>query len=142
MTYNFGYTYNYDKAIVLNSSFKRHLLNFKTDYKATDKLRIGFGARYTNQDVFGAGTSSDQGSSYNRLRNAVKYRPFLSSGQEIDEMDPLADPNVGNGLILVNPIMLADAEYRQRSNDVYNVTAYASYAITKNLSFRTTFGYD
>lgn len=142
VTYNFGYTYNYDKAIVLNSSFKRHLLNFKTDYKVTKDLRFGIGARYTNQDVFGAGVSSEGGSSYNRLRNAVKYRPFLSEGQEINEMDPLADPNVGNGLILVNPIMLADAEYRQRSNDQFNLTANGSYNITKHLSFRSTFGYD
>ena len=41
VTYNFGYTYNDDKAIVLNSSYKRHLLNFKADYKITKKLKAG-----------------------------------------------------------------------------------------------------
>lgn len=142
ITYNFGYTYNNDKAVVLNSSFKRHLLNFKGDYKITKKLKAGVSTRYTIQNVYGAGVSSQQGTSYNRLRNSVKYRPFLSAGQDIDDADPFADPNVGNGLILINPIMLANAEYRNKTNDVFNFTANASYNITKNLVFKSTFGYD
>ena len=104
LTYNFGYTFNDDKAIVLNSSYKRHLLNLRADYNVTSKLKAGISTRYTNQNVYGAGVSSDQGSSYNRLRNAVKYRPYLSPGQLLDDPDPLADPNVGNGLNLINPI--------------------------------------
>jgi len=141
-TYNFGYTYNDDKAIVLNSSYMRHIVNFKGDYKVSSKLKLGVSTRYTNQNVYGAGVSSDQGSSYNRLRNAVKYRPFLSPGQDIDISDPLADPNVGNGLNLVNPILLANSEYRRKTTDAYNVTAYLNYDIVRNLSFRSTFGYD
>lgn len=142
VTYNFGYTYNDDKAIVLNSNYKRHLLNFKADYKITNNLKLGVGTRYTHQDVLGAGVSSDQGSSYNRLRNAVKYRPFLSTGQTLDEADPLADPNVGNGLNLVNPILLANAEYRKKTTDVFNFNANVTYTILKNLTFKSTFGYD
>lgn len=142
ITYNFGYTYNDDKAIILNSNYKRHLLNFKSDYKITNTIRLGVSTRYTHTDVYGAGVSSDQGSSYSRLRNAVKYRPFLSSNQDIEEADPLADPNVGNGLNLVNPILLANAEYRKKSTDVFNTTVNLSYTITRNLTFRSTFGYD
>ncbi len=142
ITYNFSYTYNDDKAIVLNSDYKRHLLNFRGDYQATSALKVGISTRYTHQDVYGAGVSSDQGSAYNRLRNAVKYRPFLMPGQTIDDPDVFADPNAGNGLVLVNPILLANSEYRKKSTDDYNITAYASYTITKNLSFRSTFGYD
>ncbi|TDO28795.1 SusC/RagA family TonB-linked outer membrane protein [Sediminibacterium goheungense] len=142
ITYNFGYTYNDDKAIVLNSNYRRHLLNLKTDYKILNNLKLAVTARYTNTDVLGAGTSSDQGTSYNRLRNAVKYRPFLSAAQDIDDADPLADPNVGNGLNLVNPISLANAEYRRKTTDVFNVTAAATYTIVKNLSFKSTIGYD
>ncbi len=141
-TYNFGYTYNDDKAIILNSNYKRHLFNLKGDYKITNKVKLSVSTRYTHTDVFGAGVSSDKGSAYNRLRNAVKYRPFLSNAQEIDDADPIADPNVGNGLNLVNPIALANAEYRKKSTDVFNVTASLSYNILKNLSFKSTFGYD
>ncbi|HEX8315310.1 MAG TPA: SusC/RagA family TonB-linked outer membrane protein, partial [Flavisolibacter sp.] len=142
LTYNFSYTYNDEKAIVINSNYKRHLFNLKGDYRVTQNLRVGVGARYTNQNVTGAGVSSDQGSSYNRLRNAVKYRPFLSQGQGIEDLDPYADPNVPNGLILVNPILLANSEYRRKTTEVFNLTANASFNITKNLVFRSTFGYD
>jgi TonB-linked SusC/RagA family outer membrane protein len=142
LTYSFGYTYNDEKAIVLNSNYKRHLLNLKGDYKITKNLKAGISTRYTLQNVLGAGVSSDQGSSYNRLRNAVKYRPFLSTGQDIDDQDPLADPNVGNGLNLVNPILLSGAEYRRKTTEVFNFTANASYNITKNLVFKSTFGFD
>lgn len=141
LTYNFGYTYNNEKAIVLGSNYKRHLLNFKADYRIIPKLKVGLSARYTNQNVLGAGVSDDKGSSYNRLRNAVKYRPFLSDEQEIDDADPMADPNVGNGLNLTNPILLANAEYRKKTTNTLNITAYATYDITKNLNFRSTFGY-
>jgi TonB-linked SusC/RagA family outer membrane protein len=142
MTYNFAYTYNDDKAVVLNSSYKRHLINVKGDYKITKKIKVGAGLRYTNQNVYGAGVSDNKGSSYNRLRNAVKYRPFLSTGQDIDDQDPLADPNVGNGLNLVNPIMLSNAEYRRKTTDAINFNFSASYTIRKNLVFKSVFGYD
>ena len=142
LTYNFGYTFNDDKAIVLNSSYKRHLLNLRADYNVTSKLKAGISTRYTNQNVYGAGVSSDQGSSYNRLRNAVKYRPYLSPGQLLDDPDPLADPNVGNGLNLINPIDLANAEYRRKTTDAYNFTAYATYTFNRHFSFKSTFGYD
>lgn len=140
-TYNFGYTYNNEKAIVLNSNYKRNLLSFKGDYKITKDLKLGGSIRYTNQDVLGAGVSDDKGSSYNKLRNAIKYRPFLSTGQDIDEADPFADPNVGNGLNLTNPLLLSDAEFRNKVTNTYNITVNATYNILKNLTFKSTFGY-
>jgi len=142
LLYSFGYTYNDDKAIVLNSNYKRHLLNAKVDYDITKKLKASVGARYTHTDVLGAGVSSDQGTSYNRLRNAVKYRPFLSGSQTLQDQDPYADPSAGNGLILVNPILLANSEYRKKTTNVFNINASASYKILKNLTFKTTVGYD
>ncbi|MCX6315785.1 MAG: TonB-dependent receptor [Bacteroidetes bacterium] len=141
-TYNFGYTYNNDKAVVINSNYKRHLFNLKGDYKITKNLKVGIGGRFTHQDVEGAGVSDAKGSSYNRLRNAVKYRPYLSFNQDIDDTDPFADPNVGNGLNLYNPIALADAEYRKKTTDVYNVTAFVQYTFLKNFTFRSTAAYD
>lgn len=141
-TYNFAYTYNDDKAIVLNSNYQRHLLNFKADHKITKQIKLAAGARYTVQDVYGAGISDDKGSSYNRLRNAIKYRPFLSASQDIDDADPLADPNVGNGLSLTNPLQLANSEYRKKATRAYNLNANVTYNINKKLSFKSTVGFD
>jgi TonB-linked SusC/RagA family outer membrane protein len=140
-TYSASYTYNYDKAIVLQSNFKRHIGSLRGDYRITRDLKVGGSVRYTHQDVMGAGTSDDRGTAFNRLRNAVKYRPFLGDDQEIDDNDPLADPNVGNGLSLINPIQLTNAEYRNRVTSTLNVTGYLSYNIIKNLNFRSTVGY-
>ncbi|MBS1495289.1 MAG: TonB-dependent receptor [Bacteroidetes bacterium] len=140
--YNFGYTFNEDKAVVINSKYLRHLLNFRGDYKVTQNLKFGITARLLHQDVFGAGVSDDKGTSYNRLRNTIRYRPFLSPNQAIDEADPFADPNVGNGLILINPLQLASMEYRKKTTDADNITLNGSYNITKHLSFRSTFGFN
>lgn len=142
LVYNFGYTYNDEKAIVINSNYKRHLLNLKTDYSILKNLKLSIGARYTSQNVFGAGVSDNKGSSYNRLRNVIKYRPFLSPDQSITDEDALADPNVGNGLVLYNPIDLANSEFRHKSTDEFNGTASLTYTFLKKFSFRSTFGYD
>ncbi|WP_165917233.1 SusC/RagA family TonB-linked outer membrane protein [Flaviaesturariibacter aridisoli] len=142
VTYNFGYTFNGDKAVVRKSDFNRHLVNLKGDYKITSFLRFGLSGRYSLQNVRGAGVSSESGSAYNRLRNAVKYRPFLSDGMTEDEQDPLADPNVGNNLTLTNPLLLANAEYRRKTTENKNATATLTFNITKNLTFRSVFGYD
>lgn len=142
-TYNFSYTNNTDRAIVRQSTYQRNQLNLKLDHKLTSKIKIGVSARYTNQQVLGAGTSDERGASYSRLRNSVKYRPYLSPGIQADEIDPdLVDLTVGNGLILVNPIQLTNSEYRKKSTIAYNVTANISYNIAKNLTFRSTFGLD
>jgi TonB-dependent starch-binding outer membrane protein SusC len=141
-TYTLGYTLNNDKAIVVNSKYTRHLFNAKADYKITRKLKLGAGVRYTNQNVWGAGVSSDQGTSFNRLRNAVRYRPFLSNGANIEDEDPFNPDNIGNGLSLINPIQLARSEYRKKTTNAYNVTGTLSYNFTKTLSFKSTFGYD
>ncbi len=142
-TYNFSYTNNTDRAIVRQSTYQRNQLNLKLDHKLTSKIKIGISARYTNQQVLGAGTSDERGASYSRLRNSVKYRPYLSAGIQADEIDPdLVDLSVGNGLILVNPIQLTNSEYRKKSISAYNITANINYNITKNLSFRSTFGID
>jgi TonB-linked SusC/RagA family outer membrane protein len=142
LTYNFGYTYNNDKAIVINSTYKRHFLNFKSDYKVNSAIKMGVNVRYTIQDVVGAGVSDAKGSSYNRLRNSIKYRPFLSGTQELDDEDPLADPSVGNGLTLYNPIALANSEYRRKTGGTLNASAYLQINLAKNLSFKSTIGYN
>jgi TonB-linked SusC/RagA family outer membrane protein len=139
ITYNFGYTYNHETPIVDNSNFNRHILNAKVDYKVTDKIKLGVTGRYTNQDVVGVGTS-DASTSFARLRNAVKYRPFYPDTLAIDASDPSVI-NPGNGVVLVNPIALSNAEYRNKTTVDYNFSANASYQITKNLNFRSTFGY-
>lgn len=144
ITYNVGFTRNDDKAIVLNSSYQRNLLNLKTDYAVTDKLKFGVTSRASIQDVYGAGVSAENGSSsLSRLRNSIRYRPWVSNAQDIEDYtDPLNPSAVGNGLNLVNPIKLANAEYRKKTTTAANVTVYGQYTIAKGLTFKSTFGWN
>jgi TonB-dependent starch-binding outer membrane protein SusC len=143
LTFTAGYTNNYEKAIVQNSNYKRQLFNGKLEFKPSKQLKFGASGRYIDQNVEGAGLSDDKGSSsYSRLRNAVKYRPFVSPGG-----DPLVDDGgdvdgVSSGLNIVNPIRLNNNEYRKKTTNSYNLTGYVNYNITKRLTFRSTIGYE
>jgi TonB-linked SusC/RagA family outer membrane protein len=142
LTYDFGGTNYKDIAVVRNSTLNRNMGYAKLQFSPIKKLKMGATARYMVQDVFGAGVSDEKGSSYNRLRNAVRYRPFLSATQDIDDADPLADPSVGNGLNLVNPIQLTEQEYRKRTTYSKNASFNLSYNIVKNLTFTSNVGFD
>ncbi len=142
VTFSAGYTNNYEKAIVQNANYKRNLFNAKLDFKPGKRFKAGITGRYINQDVIGAGVSDDKGSSYNRLRNSVKYRPYVSANADIID-DPEGDVlGVGNGLSLINPIRLNNNEYRHKSTNSYNLTGYMSFNISKRLTFRTTAGFE
>jgi hypothetical protein len=77
------------------------------------------------------------------LRQYIRYRPFILPGQTEDFYDLTLDANSpGNGLNIVNPIQMANAEYRLRNMTAYNFNGYANYTFSKYVSFKSTFGYD
>jgi TonB-linked SusC/RagA family outer membrane protein len=140
-TFNLSLTGNKEDGILLESGFDRKLVNFKIDHKATDKLKIGFIARYMDQTIRGAGTTNSGTRTTNRLRHAINYRPFeiptaVGGIDDFDEAYFLAS----NGAI--NPIILTRAEYRRQYSKATYLNGYVSYNIVKNLTFRSQFGYD
>jgi len=99
--------------------------------------------RYNVQSVDGAGTSDVGGAGSNRLRQFTRYRPLILPGQTEDTYDADLDArNPGNGLNELNPLKVLQAEYRKRTITAYNFSGYFNYSIAKNISFRSTFGYD
>ncbi|MFZ1313717.1 MAG: TonB-dependent receptor plug domain-containing protein, partial [Chitinophagaceae bacterium] len=50
-TFNLSLTANKEDGIQIESGFNRRLVNFKLDHKASDKLRVGFTARYLDQVI-------------------------------------------------------------------------------------------
>ncbi|GGH57478.1 TonB-linked SusC/RagA family outer membrane protein [Filimonas zeae] len=141
--YNLSTTYNKQEGLLLNSDFTRKLLNFRFDHKASEKVKVGFNVRYNDQSVTGAGTSDVGGAGSNRLRQYTRYRPLVLPGQTEDFYDATLDANnPGNGLNLLNPIQLMNAEYRRRNTVAYNFNGYVNISLSKRLSFRSTFGYD
>lgn len=139
--FNLSLTANREDGILLESGFDRNLVNFKLDHKISDKFKMGIIARYLDQTVNGAGTTNSGTRTTNRLRSTITYRPFeiAATGGGIDDFDEayfLASAGA------INPVVLTRAEYRKQTTKATYLTGYLNYNITKNLVFRSTFGFD
>ena len=146
-TYSLSLTRNDEDGIQLNSGFTRNLVNFRFDHKASDKFKVGFAARLTDQVINGAGTSSQGTGSTtgSRLRNALVYQPLLTPAQVnsgIDADDYSDDEFFANSNSLSNPVLTVNNEFRRDRRRVFNFSGSAAYSFTKNLSFRSTLGFD
>ncbi|WP_316814311.1 TonB-dependent receptor [Pedobacter heparinus] len=142
-TFNVSYTNNAQQGIMLNSKFNRQLFNLKLDHRASEKLRAGFGMRYNDQKIFGSGVSTSEATAtYSLLRHTIKYKPLNTTGlsDDVQDEDYFNDTNTGNGLGVLNPIQLSDAQYRSRPSNNLNINGYINYTLSKHLSFRSTAG--
>ena len=127
-----------EDGIMLGSGFQRTLASLKFDHKVSDRLKIGVNSRYSRQKIDGVGTSSSGTQGTNRLRNAVRFRPFITPGQEsqVDEFDA----EYANLTNLTSPIVLAEQELKyDYRNDLF-LNGYVDLAIVKNLNFRSLVG--
>ena len=143
--FNISFTDNDQKAIVINSDFNRKLLNFRLDHTANDWLKVGLNTRYNSTLVDGVGVSSASGSTYNNLRNSVKYRPFLFNGISDDEIDPsyyLETNAAGNNFGVLNPVELSNAQFRKNYSNDLNLSGYVNLTFSKFVSFKSTLGLD
>lgn len=141
--YNLSVTINKQDGLLLGSAYDRKLASFRFDHKVSNALKVGFNVRYNIQTVDGAGTSDVGGAGTNRLRSYTRYRPFLLPNQAEDFYDSDLDArNPGNGLREINPLQQLGSEYRNRQITANNYNGYFNLNISKNLSLRTTFGYD
>jgi len=141
--FNLSLTYNKNDAVMLNSDYNRKLVNFRLNHEVSDKFKVGFNVRFDNQVINGAGASNPGSSGLNFLRQAVRYIPYLSPGQEIANYDPeLISETSGNGLYIVNPLLLINNQYKRQYQTLAGLSGYADYTIAKFLSFRTTIGFD
>ncbi|MGX5817677.1 SusC/RagA family TonB-linked outer membrane protein [Chitinophaga lutea] len=142
--FNVSYTNNNQKGVVLNSSYNRHLLNFRFAHTVSSRLKIGVNARYNQQKVMGAGTSDAGDTHFNKLRNTIKYRPIIMGDVAEDEIDEnyYNEIGVGNGLALINPIALNNSEYRNTTRNLLNLNGFFNLTLLKGLTFRSTLGVD
>ncbi|MEI6946987.1 TonB-dependent receptor [Paraflavisolibacter sp. H34] len=139
-TFNLSLTANNEKGVMIESGFRRNLVNFKLDHKASDKFRVGMTVRYIDQLIKGAGTSSTGSRTTGRLRHSIQYRPFELP--RVATADPADDEAFRNSAGLTNPVVLTRAEYRRGYTRGTNVSGYFSYNLLKNLTFRSNLGYD
>jgi TonB-linked SusC/RagA family outer membrane protein len=139
--FNLSLTSNTEDGILLHSGFDRKIANFKLDHKVSDRVRAGINMRYLDQGIKGAGTTNSGTRATNRLRHTINYRPFElpESGGGIDDFDE--DYFLASGGA-INPVLLTAAEYRHQKTKATYLTGYVNINLFKNLSFRSTFGYD
>jgi TonB-dependent starch-binding outer membrane protein SusC len=139
--FNLSLTSNKEDGILLTSGFDRKIANFRLDHKVSDRVKAGVNFRYLDQRILGAGTTNTGTRSTNRLRHTINYRPFElpESGGGIDDFDE--DYYIASGGA-TNPVLLTQAEYRNQTTKATYLTGYVNINLVKNLSFRSTFGYD
>ena len=139
-TFNLSATENKEDGILLESGFNRKLVNLKLDHRASDKFRVGLTTRYLDQVINGAGTSNSGTRITNRLRPSIEYRPFeIPTVPSIEDFD---EDYYQRSAGIINPVLLTQAEYRKAYQKSLNLSAYISYNILKNLTFRSTAGFD
>ncbi len=142
--YYLSLTDNAQDGIFQNSEYDRKLLSFKFDHKASDNVKLGFNVRYNKTTVDGSGTTDPNGDqSLSFLRQIVRYKPFIAAGQGADVTDPtLENATGGNGLTLINPILLNNGLYKNNVTNSFVYNGYLNYQFSKKFSFRSTIGYD
>ena len=140
-TFNLSLTANNEEGAELSSLFKRYIVNFKLEHRASDKLRVGMTARYLDQTIDGAGTTDAGTKTQRRFRYVVNYEPFLLPSTGIDDFDETLYGLSGTAALL-NPVVATDAFYRKRYSQGTYFTGFVNYNILKNLVFRSTVGFD
>ncbi|GAB3581402.1 SusC/RagA family TonB-linked outer membrane protein [Hymenobacter daeguensis] len=140
-TYSLSLTDNKEDGIQRGSDYERKLVNFRFDNKATEKFSFGLNARFNDQAINGAGTSSSLSTITSRLRNAVEFQPLAVP--LAGALDPTQfDEDFFQQSSLVNPIIAIDNEYRLDKRRTYNLSGNAALTILPNLVFRSTAGFD
>lgn len=134
------------EGIVINSGFKRYQGKISLDQVINDKLKVGGYVLYTNTKRTGMIPSNLSGSSMNNLLYSVwGYRPVnpinpakAVSGNFEDELGD--DMVVASTDYRLNPVIIAENEYRLKNINNLIANGYAEYAILKNLKLRVTGG--
>jgi TonB-linked SusC/RagA family outer membrane protein len=143
--FNLSGTLNNEDGIMITSGYQRKLVNFRFDHTANDKLQVGFTVRYNNQEREGAGTNTENGNEYGKLRATVKYRPMITNsslGVDDYDADYFDQSSSGNGLSIINPVVLSNMSYRKQNTDAVNLGGYFTYTFNNLLSFKSTIGAD
>lgn len=141
-SFNISYTNNNEKSVMINSSYLRNLLNFRLDHTVSDKFKVGLNFAYNDQTINGPGTSASGNVTNNRLRNSVKYRPFLVNSDDPANSEDASyfEQTNATGYYLINPIEYSNASYRRNRSVNTTISSYLQYALTQYLSLRVTGG--
>ena len=123
-----------DNAIMSGSSYGRHNLAFKSNFKTSDKTSIDVNVRFSRVNVRGAGANSmnDTGttSGNGRLKHAVCFTPIpiKSTIQNVDDEDTQGDN--------ANPLLSVADNDSRRIRDTWNANAAFNWKIADGVNFK------
>lgn len=132
-------TNNTDEGLMLNSGYTRNALNFKIDHEISKRLRFEASTRITRTQIDGAGTA---GNAQINIKDAVQTRPVngLADDMDIDLTQVDTDDDYQAFLLsMINPVDLADQDWRQRTTSSYILNAALNWSIVDHLDFRSMF---
>lgn len=132
-------THNNDKGILVGSGFKRNVINFKLNQEITKNIKLDASTRITNTVVDGAGTS---GSSQLRVKDGITTRPVNGIADELDiDLNSIdSDDDYQSFLLsLINPLELAEQDWRKRTTNSYVFNVGLNWQIIDGLNFKTTY---
>lgn len=134
-----NYTSNSDIGLLPINNYHRNYINFKLNHEISNSIKLDVGARYTHTIINGAGSS---GTANFRISDGITTRPVNGLADNII-IDPGASADDYEQFIvnMINPIELTKQDYRKRVGRVFNLNAGATWSITKNIIYRTEFGY-
>ncbi|MGV3540964.1 MAG: SusC/RagA family TonB-linked outer membrane protein [Rufibacter sp.] len=137
-SFNFTLNHTDEEGIMLNSGFQRTLASFRFDHAVNDRFKVGLTSRYSRQQVDGVGTSNTGSQGNNRLRNSVRFRPFIAPGLEsqVDEFDV----EYASLTQLTSPVLLANNEIRNDYRNDIILNGWFSLEVFKGLTYKTVLG--
>ncbi|HLR37978.1 MAG TPA: SusC/RagA family TonB-linked outer membrane protein, partial [Chitinophagaceae bacterium] len=111
-----------EDGIMLGSGYKRDMASFKFSHKFSKVVESGIRMRYSRRNIDGQGTSNTGSQKTNRLRNAVRYRPFEYGTQVSNRL--VFDPDYAKLTNLVNPLLLVQNEVRHDKRNDINIDGW------------------
>ena len=150
--YTLSGSYTDQQGLIVNSGFKRYQARFTLDKTIKEKLRVGINANIAGFLSFGQQPSQPTippgqtvvNNNWNYMYNLWTFRPvFAGSGSDLNNFinSQLVDVEDGVTITSVNPYITAMQEINERHNLVSTANAYLQYSMTKELVFRSTFGF-
>jgi TonB-linked SusC/RagA family outer membrane protein len=131
--YNISVTSNDEKEIMIGSGYNRTNLTANMSQKVNNWLTVDLNTRLSDTRIKGMGTSSN----YSRLSSIVQYRP-------VEGIQDFTDTDDGTDLLydlyVQNPENQTNDDYRRRTTRSFDLNGAAKAQLTKNLSFRLSYG--
>lgn len=132
------------KGAIINTGLNRYSGRVTIDQAISKKIKTGITVNYSAVTQFGQvvnqGTISNDNPTTFVLSRAWAYRP-ITPNPNFDLLDEVLDNDVvSSSDIRVNPFIDQENQYQFNKTNLLEANGFVTYAITKDLSFKTTAG--